>query len=153
MDNESASQAIEPISSPETGRKKDNALLAKLVLRDGKPFHWSALQAGYSTSAARRGLKWTLEHSPQFAAAYKQESSLSLITAERLKPLVMRALHDELSNPRSSQRMKAVELTGRLKELDMWVRNIDTAVGVFVALGERKEAITQQADVIEQYQD
>jgi len=150
MSDESASRAIEPVSTPVT---RDAHLLCTLILKDGKPFYGSALQAGYPRSIARKGLKYLLGSNAEFASIYKHESSRLLLNAEKLRPLALKALYDELSNPRSSQRMKAVELTGRLKELDMWVRNIDTAVGVFVALGERKEAITQQAEVIDAYQD
>lgn len=76
-----------------------------------------------------------------------------ILSLDKLKPLAIKRLHSEIVNDKSPHGMKAIELAGRFKEADWFVRNADASVGVFVALGERKEAITLQADSMEAYSD
>lgn len=148
------SENAELIKSPLPANSVDRAsLLAKLLVRDGKSFMQSALDAGYSRSIATKGLAHMLQNSSPFAEAYNRERSTIAITLDSLKPLAIKRLHSEIANDKSPHGMKAIELAGRFKEADWFVRNADAAVGVFVALGERKEAITAQADVIDSYSD
>lgn len=150
MHDESASLAISP---PSSVRSKDPSLLAKLYLKEGKTFKSSALEAGYSLSVARKGADWLCSNSSDVAAAFRKQSSAMAVTLDNLKPLAIKRLHSEIVNDKSPHGMKAIELAGRFKEADWFVRNADASVGVFVALGERKEAISAQADVIDTYSD
>lgn len=45
--------------------------------------------------------------------------------------------------------MKAIELAGRFKETDWWVRNADVQIGIFGSLAEAAPA----ENVIDEYQD
>lgn len=122
-------------------------LLAKMVIREGKSFKDSAIAAGYSASVACRGLKALVADSKPVADAIRRETE-SFITLDRLKPLAVRRLHDEIVNPKSSLGIKAIEVAGRFKETDWFVRNAEVNIGVFTALGEAGPAIDAVATEI-----
>lgn len=122
-------------------------LLARMIVREGKPFKESALAAGYSASVAASGLKRLLRESTPAAEAYNREIS-RFADLQSLKPLALRRLHAEIVDMGSSLGMKAIELAGRFKETDWFVRNADVQIGVFAALGEAGPAIDAVAAVI-----
>jgi hypothetical protein len=136
-------------------RSPDHALLARMVLREGKSFTESALAAGYSATVAARGLKVLATKTKCVSDALARESEHLLkeqtkaITLDKLKPLAIIRLHAEITNPKSSNGMKAIELAGRFKETDWFVRNADVSLGVFMALGE--QAPDPAAEVIDSY--
>jgi hypothetical protein len=117
-------------------RKKDPELLAKLVVRDRKQFKESALAAGYSLSLACRGLARAMECSSAIATAVENENNRLIADLKALKPISVQRLYDEIVNPRSSMGIKAIELAGRFKETDWWVRNAELQVGVFTQIGD-----------------
>lgn len=125
----------------------DYGLLAKMVITEGKTFKEGALAAGYSVSVAARGLKALMDDSKPVAEAVRRESE-RLMTLDKLKPLAVARLYSEITNPKSSQGIKAIELAGRFKETDWFVRNTDINIGVFTALGEAGPAIDAVANVI-----
>ncbi len=125
----------------------DYGLLARMVIREGKSFKDSALAAGYSLSVACRGLKALVTDSKPVADAIRRETE-SFITLDKLKPLAIQRLHAEIVNSKSSLGMKAIELAGRFKETDWFVRQTDVQIGVFAALGEAGPVIDTVAGVI-----
>ena len=114
----------------------DYDLLAKLVVIEGKPFKSSALAAGYSMSVAASGLKRLVETSGPVAEAIRRASDSLYVGLDKLKPLAVKRLYEEIINPKSANGMKAIELAGRFKETDWFVRNAEVSLGVFMALGE-----------------
>jgi hypothetical protein len=136
---------VKPISEQV---KPDYALLARMVMREGKSFTESAIAAGYSQSVAARGLKALAADSKPVAEAIRRETEAFNISLDKLKPLAINRLHSEIVNPKSSLGMKAIELAGRFKETDWFVRNMDVNIGVFSALGEAGPAIDAVASVI-----
>jgi len=126
---------------------KDPQTLAKMVIREGKPFKESALACGYTESIAIRGLKALMVYSKPVAEAVRKETE-GMISLDRLKPLAVKRLHDEIVNPKSSLGMKAIELAGRFKENDWFVRNAEMSIGVFAQLGEAGTVIDASAGVI-----
>jgi hypothetical protein len=143
----SEQQAVLVSSEPNLQRVKNPELLAKLVIAEGKPFYSSALAAGYSPGVAARGLKALCAYSSSASEAIRRESE-RLISLDRLKPLAVQRLHAEIVNPKSSLGIKAIELAGRFKETDWFVRQTDVQIGVFAALGEAGPAIDSVAAVI-----
>ena len=116
-------------------RSRDHKLLAKMIIRDGKSFQESALAAGYSRSVAKSGLKRLLSASQTFSDIYNAESDL-LLKANTLKPMAIKRLFAEIADFSSPLGMKAIELAGRLKENDWFVRNAELQVGVFTQIGD-----------------
>lgn len=134
------------------GRMVPNyALLAQMVVREGKAFRESALAAGYSLTVAESGLKRLMERTKPVADAIRRESE-RLLTLDKLKPLAVARLYSEITNPRSSNGIKAIELAGRFKETDWWVRNVDVQVGVMAVLGDNAP-LAAGADAITQYEE
>jgi hypothetical protein len=152
--SENAEAKIESPPSVSTALQKDPKLLARLVLREGKSFKASALAAGYTQSTADKGHKWLCSVSGEASAAFQAETAS--LTAQRLvdlKPMAVKRLQDEIANPKSVAGMKAIELAGRFKENDWFVRNADVQVGVMAVLGDAqaaesaKNSITSYIDV------
>ena len=142
IDNSNLSVRSEkPVKNPD--------LLARMVIREGKTFWDSALAAGYSKSFAGRGLAAGVKMSNAVSTAVKREQDRLNASLATLKPLAVRRLYDEIANPRSNQGIKAIELAGRFKETDWFVRNVDVQIGVFASLGERSPA----EDTLEAYKD
>jgi hypothetical protein len=132
-----------PPSSDE--KPKDYALLARLVVREGKPFYSSAMEAGYSESIAARGLKAMMAQSKPLTDAIRRESDAFHVSVDKLRPLAINRLYFELVDPNSSNGMKAVELTGRLKELDMFVRTSETNMGILINMSDSITVSDNQA--------
>lgn len=117
-------------------RERDPALLARLVVREGKPFVTSAVEAGYSLSVGRNGLKKLMSESAAVAEAVKAEWERLNVGLDKLKPLAVQRLYREIIDNESPYGMKAIELAGRFKETDWFVRNQDLQLGVFVNLAD-----------------
>lgn len=117
-------------------KPKDLELLAKLVIREGKDFKSSAIQAGYAPSVAARGMKALLDRSHAATDIFARESNNLLTGVDRLKPLAIARLHTEISDLRRPGGLKAIEIAGRLKELDWFVRNVDVQVGIFQSFAD-----------------
>lgn len=127
---------------------KNPDLLAQRVIRERKQFAASALECGYSEATASKGLGALVRASSIVAAAVNRETAALAVDLGGLKPLAIQRLHAEIVNPKSSLGMKAIELAGRFKETDWFVRNADVQIGVFAALGEAGPAIDAVAAVI-----
>lgn len=119
-----------------------------MVIREGKPFNVSALACGYSQSTADKGLGRLASVSSAVSAAVRRETAHASASLDGLKPLAIQRLHAEIVNPKSSLGIKAIEVAGRFKETDWFVRNTDVQIGVFAALGEAGPAIDAVASVI-----
>jgi len=123
----------------------DHALLARLVIREGKSFRASAIQAGYSRAVASKGLKAAMSVSTVLADAIRAEWDRVSISIDRLKPLALARLYREIADPESSYGVKAVEVAGKLKEADWFIRTGETNLGIFQAIIE-SAAIPEPAD-------
>jgi hypothetical protein len=58
------------------------------------------------------------------------------IAIDRLKPLALTRLYSEITDPTSNNAMRAIEIAGRFKETDWFVRHSETNVGIFATLIE-----------------
>ena len=111
---------------------KNPQLLARLVLRDGKPFVHAAVQCGYSQAIATRGQRYLCKHSRAVSDAFMTVSDALTRDITLLKPLAIQRLHKEITDNDSNQSMRAIELAGRFKETDWFVRSSETNVGILV---------------------
>jgi hypothetical protein len=143
---------LNPIVSTDSApRIKNPELLAKMVIREGKTFVSSALACGYSLATAQKGLKKLIESSRAVAAAIERETASLTVGLDKLKPLAVKRLYEEIVNPRSANGMKAIVIAGRFKETDWFVRNSDVNVGVFMGLAEAPP--DPAIEVLESYKD
>jgi hypothetical protein len=136
-DKQLPASASEVPDSPVSDRiPKDPNQLARLVLRHNIPFSSAAVQSGYSKSLALKGQAFAVANSRAISAAFCIESAAILqdINPSTLKPLAFRRLHKEIADPDSPHGIKAIELAGRFKETDWFVKNADTNVGILLDL-------------------
>src|SRR6266851_1632098 len=118
-------------------RKTPNyALLARMMIREGKTFRDSAIAAGYSESVAGRGLRALMADSEPLAEAIRREEKNISVNMDRLKPLAINRLYHEILNPASNNGMKAIELAGKFKETDWFVRQSETNLGILINMGD-----------------
>jgi len=110
--------------------------LARLVIRDGKSFQSSALEAGYSEGVARNGLARLMADSQLVSVAVQREVARVETSMRLLKPAAITRLYREIVDQDSTQGIKAIELAGRFKETDWFVRNSDASLGVFLTVQE-----------------
>jgi len=125
--------AIEPVIE----RKViDHALLAKLHIRQGRPFTECALAAGYTKATALKGLRNLMASSLPLTEAIRKEWEALAVDVTRLKPVSVARLYREIAAPDGPNAMKAIELAGRFRETDWFVRNADVQLGVFVNMAD-----------------
>src|SRR5213082_544879 len=115
----------------------DHALAARMLIREGKPWRECALAAGYAESVAMRGLRQVMAESSSLTDAIKAEEKRINVSMDRLKPLAINRLYHEILNAHSSNGMKAIELAGRFKETDWFVRQSETNIGILLNLQEQ----------------
>jgi hypothetical protein len=70
--------------------------------------------------------------------AIRRETNAMIVSLDRLKPLAVNRLYHEIINLKSPNAMRAIELAGRFKETDWFVRNSEVQLGVFVGIAEEK---------------
>lgn len=139
----------EPINAPDKETKPfvrfkpDYDLLARMVIREGKPFNVSALMAGYSHAVASRGLKALVEESAPASEAIKRETDRQMITLEKVKPLAVARLVHEIADYKSPFGMKAIELAGRFRETDWFVRNTEVQLGIYMGMVEHVPDVSE----------
>jgi len=147
--DENANSQIAPSKPIPTASPKNPELLARMVIRENKPFNTSALACGYSQSIADKGLANLVRVSSAVSAAVKRETTQLSASLDVLKPLAVQRLYTEITDLRRPGGLKAIEIAGRFKETDWFVRNVDVQIGVFASLGERSPA----EDTLDTYKD
>jgi autotransporter translocation and assembly factor TamB len=120
-----------PVYSKRSTEKANRA--AHLYFAEGKSFQEAMLGAGYSKTVAKQGPKFMLGHSVGLRAAFERASKQHL-RPEQLKTLAIHRLAQEIANPKRTDGVKPIEVLGKMKEFDWFVRSADVHVGVFAAL-------------------
>jgi hypothetical protein len=115
----------------------DHDLLAKLVIRDGKPFKQSALEVGYSIHVAAGGLKRLMSESTPVTEAVKREWERINGGLDRMKPMAVKRLFYEIADVNSPFGMRAIEIAGKFRETDWFVRSTEMQLGVLINLAEQ----------------
>lgn len=116
--------------------------VAKAVVRDGKSFRQASLDAGYALSRANRGPATSVAEMPGLREAFLREATAAEMDAKSLKAVVTHRLVTDVIRGRDSGVTRQAELLGRMKEVDMFVRNTDVQVGVFAALADDGKVAT-----------
>ena len=134
MDENPQQESARPETIPQIRKRGDPEILARLVIRENKPFKHSAIQAGYSAALAGRGLGFAINCSAAIATAVEKETKRLSANLAALKPIAIQRLYDEIVREDSAGGLKAIEIAGRFKETDWFVRSVDVQVGVFAAI-------------------
>jgi len=129
--------------------RPDYKLAARLVVRDGKTWMDSALEAGYSQFEAMRGLKNAMARSSALTQAIQAEYERITVSIDRLKPVAVTRLFREISDPESSNAIRAIEVAGKFKETDWFVRNSETNIGIFAQMVENTVIVDNSPDKFE----
>lgn len=122
-----------PVYSKRSTEKANRA--AHLYYAENKSFRDAMLGAGYSQTVAKQGPKFMLRHSVGLRAAFERASKQHL-RPEQLKALAVHRLAQEIASPKHTDGVKPIEVLGKMKEYDWFVRNSDTNLGILVALAE-----------------
>jgi hypothetical protein len=142
-------EALDRQSNPPKRTPPDYALLARRVIREGKPFRHAAIEAGYSQNVADSGLKALMKSSKPVSEAIVRESEGLNLSLDKLKPMAIMRLYREIADIDSSLGIKAIELAGKFKETDWFVRNSDGHMGVFLTVQDQTPDVT--LDVLSDY--
>jgi len=124
----------------------DHELLARLVIREGRKFREAAVLAGYAPTVAQNGLKALCAQSSLVSQAIEKETNACMMGFEKHKPLAVRRLLAEITDLRRPAGIKAIEVLGRFKEADWFVRNVDVQIGIFNSLGEPSDPASDALD-------
>ena len=109
--------------------------VARLVVREGKSFYYSALAGGYAETIARRGLKAWLLDSKRCNEAFRRETDKVSAKLDTLKPHAVNRLFYEITDfENGSNGLRAIEIAGKFKETDWFVRSSELNLGMFVSL-------------------
>jgi hypothetical protein len=150
--NESAELKIPQTPKVSRTSEEKAAILARCIIREGKTFKDSALAAGYAATTATLGLKCLMRESSIVAKAVERETKAQTIGIDKLKPLAVQRLYKEIINDKSPGGLKAIELAGRFKENDWFVKSSDVQVGVMAVLGD-SQALDSAKNNIQAYID
>lgn len=137
-----------PIPIPSEAHRK----LAKLLLRDRKPFRTAALECGFSQNTADNGPSAMRVSTPGFAIALVEESK-RIPSPEELKALAVHTLAHDLSIGQSRGLERTIELLGRFKENDWFVKSTDTQIGVLIDLDVSPEKTAETPDKPSEFED
>jgi hypothetical protein len=110
--------------------------LAEKVLLEGKSFRQSALESGYSETVANKGPNIYSADKPGLQAAFILAAQKADINADTVKQVSKYRLFDDVVKARDSGVTRQIELLGRMKEHDWFVRSTDVQIGVFASLAD-----------------
>ena len=77
-----------------------------------------------------------LRHSVGLRAAFERASKQHL-RPEELKTLAIHRLAQEIANPKRTDGVKPIEVLGKMKDYDWFVRCAEVQVGIFAALADQ----------------
>jgi len=81
-------------------------------------------------------VEYNLRRNVSLRLAFERASHANL-RPEQLKMLALHRLASEIANPKRTDGVKPIEVLGKMKEFDWFVRNGEAPMGVFVALAEQ----------------
>jgi hypothetical protein len=120
----------------------DRRMRRARLVRDGMSWRAACLKAGYSLSVANKGPRGYMEGGrneartlrPGIMKDFERAAAEAVWKSEQLKKIVTPRLATAVIEGRPSDVAREAELIGKMKEVDLFVRNADVQVGVFAAL-------------------
>jgi len=125
------------------------------LLRDGHSWRSACILSGYSLSAANRGPKGYFEGSPgvrrEFARLLEEEA----YSPDQTRKIAKNRLTNSVVEGKPSNVAREIELLGRFKEHDWWVKPSEVQLGIFAYLcdPEARQRISAQVKAMDDYAD
>lgn len=116
--------------------------LAEGVILEGKSFRQSALDVGYSESTANKGAAVYTKGRPGLQSAFITVANEAMLDTETVKNVAKYRLFDDVVKAKDSGVTRQIELLGRMKEHDWFVRNTDVQIGVFASLADNEKLVS-----------
>jgi hypothetical protein len=129
----------------------DRRMRRARLIRDGMSWRQACLQSGYSPATANRGPRGYIENEPAVQKDFERAAEEAVWKPEQLKRIVTHRLATAVIEGKPSTVAREAELIGRMKDVDLFVRNADVQVGVFGLLatpeaGQMLDALNKAID-------
>jgi hypothetical protein len=108
---------------------------ARLV-RDGLSWRAACLQSGYSLATANRGPRGYMENRPGVARDFERAADEAAYKPDFIKKIVTHRLMSSVIDGKPPNVAREAELLGKMRDVDLFVRNADVQLGIFAALIE-----------------
>jgi hypothetical protein len=138
-----------------TEKTESRSMRRAKLLRDGVSWRQACLRSGYSVSAANRGPKSYFENSPGVRRDFTRLAEEEPFSPDQTRKIAKNRLTKAVVEGKSSNVAREIELLGRFKEHDWWVKPSDLQLGIFAQLcdPETHQRIRAQAKAIDDYPD
>ena len=117
------------------------------VVLGGKPFRQAMLDEGYTEHSANRGPRNYMSDHPNMREAFTMAALQADMNAETVKQVSKYRLFDDVVKAKDSGVTRQIELLGRMKEHDWFVRNTDVQIGVFASLADDSKVASSVEDL------
>lgn len=114
--------------------------VAKSVVLEGRSFRSAMTDAGLSQSYADMGPSMVRSRVPSIDAAFKKAEAMLEWRPDRLKQLAVNRIATTCADDRNTDNLKAAELIGKFKTVDLFVRNGEAQVGIFFGALESSDS-------------
>jgi len=143
------------MKKPPTEKTESRSMHRAKLLREGVCWRQACLLSGYSLSTANRGAKGYFAGSPGVRRAFARLVEDEPYSPDVTRKIAKNRLTKAVLEGTPSNVAREIELLGRLREHDWWVRASDVQVGIFAHLcnPETHQRIRAQAKAIEEYPD
>jgi hypothetical protein len=138
--------------------KLDQRMKQARLIRDGMSWRQACSRSGYSASVADRGPRAYIDggeghRKPGVAKDFERAASETVWKPEYLKKIVTHLLATTVLEGKPSNVEREAELIGRMKDVDLIVRNSDIQVGIFGVLttSEAGQPLNPAGRTIETY--
>jgi len=133
--------ASHPVTKNKRARGTDRHLeLARKVVHEGQSFRKAAVSVGYSQRSANNGPSVLSARIPGLGDAFTKVALETVWRPEHRRSLAIHRIVKTCADDKNSDNLKAAELIGRMKDVDLFVRNGDAQVGIFFGAVEASDA-------------
>lgn len=116
------------------GDKEPRSIRRAKLLREGLSWRQACLRSGYSLSAANRGPRSYFQGSPGVRREFARLAEDEPYSPDLTRKIAKNRLTKSVLEGKPSNVAREIELLGRLREHDWWVRASDVQVGIFAQL-------------------
>jgi hypothetical protein len=138
---------------------EDRRMKRARLVRDGLSWRQACLQAGYSLSVANkgpRGYSGADGHSrPGLLKDFERAAEEAVWKPDQLRKIVTHRLAKAIIEGKPSTVAREAELIGKMKEVDLFVRNAEVQVGIWGILStpEAGQMLDNMDKILDDYKD